>query len=138
MCVCDLLSTRELVKQGVDRGGMERGYQLLNLWKQDADQAGNRLLELVAEFKAVLKSKQPKRLLDWMEDVLALNIIELNRFLAGLKNDIDAILKAVEHAFSNGLAEGTVNKIKVIKRVMYRRCGFELLRSKCQIGRAHV
>ena len=110
---------------------MERGYQLLNLWKQDADQAGNRLLELVAEFKTVLKSKQPKRLLDWMEDVLALNIIELNRFLAGLKNDIDAILNAVEHAFNNGLAEGTVNKIKVIKRIMYRRCGFELLRSMC-------
>ena len=66
-----------------------------------------------------------------MEDALALNIIELNRFLTGLKNDIDAILKAVEHAFSNGLAEGTVNKIKVIKRIMYRRCGFELLRSKC-------
>ena len=90
-----------------------------------------RIIRLVAEFKVVLKSKQHKRLLDWMEDASNLNIIELNRFLTGLKNDIDAVFNAVEYPFSNGLAEGTVNKIKVIKRVMYGRCGFELLRSKC-------
>ena len=90
-----------------------------------------RIIRLVAEFKVVLKSKQHKRLLDWMEDASNLSIIELNRFLTGLKNDIDAVFNAVEYPFINGLAEGTVNKIKVIKRVMYGRCGFELLRSKC-------
>jgi len=75
--------------------------------------------------------KQRERLLDWMEEASNLNIIELNRFLTGLKNDIDAVFNAVEYPFNNGLAEGTVNKVKVIKRVMYGRCGFELLRSKC-------
>ena len=66
-----------------------------------------------------------------MECAFTLDVIELNRFLTGLKSDIDAVLNAVEYAFSNGLAEGTVNKIKVVKRIMYGRCGFELLRSKC-------
>jgi len=89
------------------------------------------IIRLVAEFKAVLKSKEPKRLLDWMEEASALNIIELDRFLGDLRSDVDAVLNAVELPFSNGLAEGTVNKIKVIKRIMYGRCGFDLLRSKC-------
>lgn len=34
------------------------------------------------------------------------------------------------YEYSNGLAEGIVNKIKVIKRIMYGRCSFEMLRSK--------
>ena len=29
-----------------------------------------------------------------------------------------------------GLAEGSVNKIKVIKRIMYGRCGHDMLRAK--------
>ncbi|HHX59658.1 MAG TPA: transposase [Epulopiscium sp.] len=32
--------------------------------------------------------------------------------------------------YSNGHAEGSVHKIKVIKRVMYGRCNFDTLRSK--------
>lgn len=32
--------------------------------------------------------------------------------------------------YNNGLAEGSVNKIKVIKRIMYGRNSFELLKSK--------
>ncbi len=36
----------------------------------------------------------------------------------------------LETSFNNGLAEGSVNKIKVIKRIMYGRCGFDLLRQK--------
>lgn len=32
--------------------------------------------------------------------------------------------------YNNGLAEGSVNKIKVIKRIMYGRCSFETLRMK--------
>ena len=94
------------------------------------------ILRLVTEFKAVLKSKQPHRLLAWMEEAELLNVTELNRFLTGLKSDIDAVLNAVEHAFSNGLAEGSVNKIKVIKRVMYGRCSFDLLKAKCILGQS--
>lgn len=32
--------------------------------------------------------------------------------------------------YNNGIAEGSVNKLKVIKRIMYGRCSFDLLRSK--------
>ena len=32
--------------------------------------------------------------------------------------------------YNNGLAEGSVNKIKVIKRIMYGRCCFDLLKQQ--------
>jgi transposase len=32
--------------------------------------------------------------------------------------------------YNNGLAEGSVNKLKVIKEIMYGRCSFEMLRKK--------
>ena len=38
--------------------------------------------------------------------------------------------KGIELQYNNGLAEGSVNKIKVIKRVMYGRNSFELLKAK--------
>ena len=37
---------------------------------------------------------------------------------------------AVIHDYSNGLAEGSVNKLKVVKRIMYGRCSFDMLRKK--------
>ncbi|RAZ95180.1 hypothetical protein DK853_31310, partial [Klebsiella oxytoca] len=32
--------------------------------------------------------------------------------------------------YNNGLAEGSVNKIKVIKRIMYGRNSFDLLKAR--------
>jgi len=42
--------------------------------------------------------------------------------------DIEAIKTAVLYDYSNGLVEDTVNKIKVVKRIMYGRCGFDSLK----------
>ena len=89
------------------------------------------ILNIVNEFKTVLKSKNPQTLLPWMEKVSAAGMTELNSFIEGLKLDIDAVMNAIAYDYNNGLAEGTVNKIKVIKRIMYGRCRFPLLKNKC-------
>lgn len=89
------------------------------------------ILNIADEFKVLLKTKNPKTLLTWMNKVAALGIPELVAFVGGLKQDIDAVMNAIATDFSNGLVEGTINKIKVIKRIMYGRCRFDLLRSKC-------
>ncbi|WP_399547986.1 transposase [uncultured Clostridium sp.] len=36
----------------------------------------------------------------------------------------------IKYDYNNGLAEGSVNKIKVIKRIMYGRCNFNTLKNK--------
>ena len=47
-----------------------------------------------------------------------------------IESDINAVKNAIKYDYSNGLTEGFNNKIKVIKRIMYGRCSFDLLRIK--------
>ena len=89
------------------------------------------ILDIVNEFKTLVKAKKQDDLSPWMEKATALGFPELATFVNGLKNDIDAVINAITTEYSNGLVEGTVNKIKVIKRIMYGRCRFDLLRNKC-------
>jgi len=90
-----------------------------------------KVMSIVGEFKSIFKAKKPNALLPWMNKAAALEIPEFDTFVNGLKQDIDAVMNAITSNFSNGLAEGTINKIKVIKRIMYGRCHFSLLRNKC-------
>jgi len=90
----------------------------------------SKILELVNRFRAILKAKDITKLDSWIKDSLNLNISELKSFVNGLNQDIDAVKNAIALDYNNGLAEGSVNKIKVIKRIMYGRCSFETLRKK--------
>lgn len=85
---------------------------------------------IVKSFKEVLFSKKSEKLEEWIEKAKLLDIEELNSFIGGITRDQEAVEKAIEFALSNGLAEGFVNKLKVIKRVMYGRCSFSLLKAK--------
>lgn len=89
------------------------------------------ILKTVNDFKALLKSKNQEGLQLWIEAAASLQIPEFDTFINGLNQDIDAVKQAFISPFSNGLAEGTVNKIKLVKRIMYGRCLFPLLKSKC-------
>ena len=66
-----------------------------------------------------------------MNNVIALGVTELDAFVRGLKHDFDAVKNAIITDYSNGIIEGHINKIKVIKRIMYGRCHFETLKNKC-------
>ena len=41
-----------------------------------------------------------------------------------------AVYNAVSLDYNNGLAEGKVNKLKLVKRIMYGRCSFSALKNK--------
>ena len=57
-------------------------------------------------------------------------IYGMQRFVRTLKQDLSAVEAAVEQTWSNGPVEGHINKLKIIKRQMYGRAGFELLRAR--------
>ena len=59
-----------------------------------------------------------------------INVKQLNSFITLIESDIDAVKNAIKYDYSNGLTEWFNNKTKVIKRVMYGRCSFDLLRLK--------
>ena len=84
----------------------------------------------IYKFKTILFSKETEQLELWLEKARHLNIMELNSFVNLIESDIDAVKNAIIYNFSNGLTEGFNNKTKVIKRQMYGRCSFDLLRLK--------
>jgi len=59
-----------------------------------------------------------------------LEIDEIDSYLGGLKKDITAVKNGIIYKYNNGLAEGSVNKIKLTKRIMYGRNSFELPKAK--------
>jgi transposase len=65
-----------------------------------------------------------------MENAKHSGISSLARFAAGLEKDFAAVLSAVETDWSNGQVEGQINRLKTLKRQMYGRAGFELLRAR--------
>lgn len=89
-----------------------------------------KIIELRNEFKTILYSKKPSDLDTWLIKAKQLNVAELNSFVELLESDLDAVKNAIIYDYSNGVTEGFNNKTKVIKRQMYGRCGFDLLRLK--------
>lgn len=88
------------------------------------------IYDVSRKFKEILFNQKADSLDDWINQTSSLNIPELNSFVNGICRDIGAVRNAIIYKYSNGLAEGTVNKIKVIKRIMYGRCGFDMLKRK--------
>lgn len=82
------------------------------------------------DFKEMLLSGKKESLAAWIIEAEHLDLSELNGFLNGIKKDMDAVKNAFMFSYNNGLAEGSVNKLKTIKRIMYGRSSFELLRNK--------
>ena len=89
-----------------------------------------RIYDVVAGFKQVLFSRKTSELDKWMEEARNLEIDEITSFVNGTSQDQVAVKKAVELEYNNGLAEGSVNKLKTIKRIMYGRSKFAMLKSK--------
>jgi hypothetical protein len=56
--------------------------------------------------------------------------LDTDRCAYGLKKDLRAVLAAMETRWSNGQIEGQINRLKAIKRQMYGRAGFHLLRAR--------
>ena len=88
------------------------------------------ILEINNSFKKVFKKKDKYCLFEWLSKTKSYNIPEVNSVISGIESDLDAVINAVELDYNNGLAEGKVNKIKMIKRIMFGRNSFELLRKK--------
>lgn len=94
-----------------------------------------KIYQVIRTFKdIVFTTKSEIEFSDWIEKTRTLNIKELNTFIHGIERDKEAVICSIKRKYSNGLAEGTVNKIKFIKRIMYGRCNFDTLRNKILLG----
>lgn len=89
------------------------------------------LYGILRDFHRIVFSKKAEDLEQWIEQASYVEAIpELRSYVEGLKQDISAVKNAIMFDYNNGLAEGSVTKIKLIKRIMYGRNSFALLKAK--------
>ena len=84
----------------------------------------------VTEFAKILTGLHGDRLDDWITNVKADDQPDLHSFARGLKHDHQAVLNGLTMPWSSGVVEGNVNRLKMIKRQMYGRATFPLLRKR--------
>ena len=109
---------------------LNEGESISIVGSLETNQELNTLINMLRRFKEIIFSKKPRRLNKWIKDAKEINVKELNSFITLIESDIDAVKNAIKYDYSNGLTEGFNNKTKVIKRIMYGRCSFDLLRLK--------
>jgi transposase len=85
---------------------------------------------LVSDFAGMLRQRQGQHLDTWITQARASAVAQLARFAAGLLKDYDAVRNGLTLPFSSGAVEGNVGKLKTIKRQMYGRANFDLLRRR--------
>ena len=85
----------------------------------------------VTAFAEMMTARTGSRdLQSWLAAVEADDQSGLRSLAAGIRNDQQAVTNGLTLHWNSGTVEGTVNKIKMIKRQMYGRAGFDLLRKR--------
>ena len=84
--------------------------------------------ELGQAFGTLVRERQEDKLDAWIAQVHESGLPELWRFAQGLLQDEAAVRAGLSLPWSNGMVEGKINKLKTIKRQMYGRANFDLLR----------
>ncbi|MEU9623877.1 transposase [Streptomyces sp. NPDC048155] len=82
----------------------------------------------IRDFGEILTGRLGTRLPTWIDAVDASQLPGLTGFALHLLRDLDAVTAGLTVEWSSGSIEGAVNRIKKIKRQLYGRAGFELLR----------
>jgi transposase len=84
--------------------------------------------ELAQDFVTMARERTGHGFDAWLAGATTSDIPELDRFARGLTDDRSAVEAALSLNWSNGQTEGQVNKLKLLKRQMYGRANFDLLR----------
>ena len=90
----------------------------------------NTTYQLVQDFLQMMRHREGERLDVWLSQVHESCLPELQSFAHGVEEDYEAVKAGLTLALNNGQVEGHVTKIKLIKRMMYGRAEFPLLRQR--------
>ena len=86
--------------------------------------------DLAQEFAEMARERRGGAFDAWLTRATASGITELQRFARGLVEDRPAVEAGLSLEWSNGQTEGQVNEVKLLKRQMYGRANFDLLRQR--------
>jgi transposase len=86
--------------------------------------------ELAHGFTEMVRHRKAELLPAWLRAAARSKVKEFVGFARGISADYEAVRNALKYEWSNGQLEGQVNRLKVIKRQMYGRAKFDLLRAR--------
>lgn len=89
------------------------------------------LAEHVRSFAHMLTELQGDQLPEWIESATSTTELPSLRYFAQhLERDLGAVIAGLTKPWNSGVVEGHVNRIKMLKRQMFGRAGFTLLRKR--------
>lgn len=100
--------------------------QIADILLQDAQLA--EFKQMAHKFMYMVRNGSSEQWSSWLTSSCESTVKELKNFAIGLKRDGSAVYEAIRQPWSNGRTEGHVNRLKFIKRQMYGRASFDLLR----------
>jgi transposase len=86
-----------------------------------------RVIELARRFRRMVRLREPDRLEGWID---AAGRTALRGFAASLRRDLPAVRAALSSRWRTSPVGGQISRLKTIKRQMYGRAGFDLLRHR--------
>ena len=85
---------------------------------------------LAQRFLEMVRQRNEATLDSWLKDCLTSGIREMANFASGLQQDEAAVRAALRLPWSTGQVEGQITRLKLVKRQMYGRANFDLLRQR--------
>ena len=85
---------------------------------------------LIQRFRKMVRHREGEDFGGWLKNALNCGVKDFETFAMGFKREQSAVEAALTLPYSNGQTEGQINRLKLIKRSMYGRAGFDLLRQR--------
>jgi transposase len=85
---------------------------------------------LVADFFGLVRARDAEALTAWLDQAAASRLPEFRAFAEHVRRDRAAVEAALTNEWSNGQTEGQINRLKSLKRSMFGRAAFDLLRRR--------
>jgi transposase len=95
-----------------------------------ADPSLDTTYRLAQDFLVMMRKLEGERLDAWLAQAHESELPELQSFAQGVERDKSAVQAGLTLQINNGQVEGQVTRIKLLKRMMYGKAGFALLRQR--------
>jgi len=89
----------------------------------------DRSIQLTLDFAQALRERNAAILEQWITQAAQSGLRAFKTFARSIQGDT-AVQSAFSLPFSNGMVEGHINRLKLLKRQMYGRANFDLLRAR--------
>jgi transposase len=87
-------------------------------------------ITLAEGFAELVRARTPAALDRWLDQAAASALPSFRSFAASLRRDYAAVRSGIELEWSTGPVEGTIDRLKMVKRTMHGRAGFDLLQRR--------